>query len=173
MNIFALSKNPVRAARWQCDKHVCKMPTEAAQMLCVCFKENVKTPYKSTHRNHPCSVWARTSSANFDWLVRHGLALCREFTRRYGKEHAAEKVIRWCSKHRDKIKFSTTKQTPFVQTMPDVYKHRSSVKAYRHFYSGDKWLFATWKEPSRPPPWWSHADLNVSCPPQILRSLRK
>ena len=33
MNIFILSNNPVRAAQYQCDKHVPKMCVESAQMM--------------------------------------------------------------------------------------------------------------------------------------------
>ena len=33
MNIFALSENPVKAAKEMLNKHVVKMPTETCQML--------------------------------------------------------------------------------------------------------------------------------------------
>ena len=33
MNIFVLDKDPVKAAQYQCDKHVVKMIVESAQML--------------------------------------------------------------------------------------------------------------------------------------------
>ena len=33
MNIFILSRCPIKAAQWQCDKHVVKMALESAQML--------------------------------------------------------------------------------------------------------------------------------------------
>jgi hypothetical protein len=42
--------------------------------------------------------------------------------------------------------------TPFAQAMPDKYKNDSVVKAYRDYYMGDKWEFATWK--TNVPEWW-------------------
>ena len=33
MNIFVLDKDPKQAAQWHVDKHVVKMPLEAAQLL--------------------------------------------------------------------------------------------------------------------------------------------
>ena len=38
MNIFALSSEPKEAARWHNDKHVVKMITETAQMLCTAHR---------------------------------------------------------------------------------------------------------------------------------------
>ena len=35
MNIFVLDRDPEVAARYHCDKHVCKMILEAGQMLCT------------------------------------------------------------------------------------------------------------------------------------------
>ena len=43
--------------------------------------------------------------------------------------------------------------TPFVKAMPDKYKNDDAVKAYRDYYLGDKWEFATWKA-RREPDWW-------------------
>ena len=46
------------------------------------------TPYatdKGAFRNHPCTIWANETVANARWLIRHGLALCEEYSNRYGK----------------------------------------------------------------------------------------
>jgi hypothetical protein len=69
VNIFVLHKHPRQAARMQCDQHVVKMTLESAQMLSTVINElGGEGPYKSTHVNHPCSVWARQSLGNFLWL---------------------------------------------------------------------------------------------------------
>ena len=127
MNIFVLSENPIKAARLQHDKHILKMVLETAQMLCSAFEN---APYKKTYINHPCTVWARTSRNNFDWLVLHGLALATEYTYRYNKTHASEKVISWCYKNADLIKFPKKKQdlrmdlpTIGLQTIMDCKKY--------------------------------------------------
>ena len=75
MNIFVLDKNPIRAAKMACDKHVVKMILESAQMLCSVQPEGT-APYKRSFYNHPCTKWVRESDANYDWLIEHGLALC-------------------------------------------------------------------------------------------------
>ena len=76
MNIFILSGDPTEAAVAQINKHCVKMPLETAQMLCAAYPDDV-APYKKTHYNHPCTVWARTCIENFNWLVEHGIALCQ------------------------------------------------------------------------------------------------
>ena len=40
--------------------------------------------------------------------------------------------------------------TPFPQAMPDEYKDKDIVKAYRKFYLGEKANFATWKNRTMP-----------------------
>ena len=79
MNIFYVELEPDAAARSLCDKHVVKMPLESAQMLCAPF---ATAPYKRVHYNHPCTVWARESKANYEWLLDHAFALLQEYTNR-------------------------------------------------------------------------------------------
>lgn len=100
MNIFFLHIKPKKCARMHVDKHVVKMPLETCQMLCTVWHvldpEHIfYTPrYKSTHVNHPCTIWARRTQDNYRWLCRLGLELCKEYTYRYGKVHACESYIR-------------------------------------------------------------------------------
>ena len=79
VNIFVLDEDPIQAAFQQCNKHVVKMVTETAQLLCSVYPKGV-APYKRTHYNHPCAVWARTSLENYLWLLEHGEALGLEYT---------------------------------------------------------------------------------------------
>ena len=57
MNIFFLHKDPSRAAKAQCDKHVVKMILETAQMLSTGahkFKYvNAPGIYKPAYEKHP------------------------------------------------------------------------------------------------------------------------
>ena len=151
MNIFVLHHNPIVAAQMQCDKHVVKMILETAQMLCtVAHAEGFPAPYRATHKNHPCTLWVGKSKQNWDWLIDHGLGLCKEYTRRYGKIHQSQKHIEWCSQL--PIPLPSIGLTSFAQAMPDKYKNRCAVKAYRAYYHGEKASFATWKTSS--PSWW-------------------
>lgn len=102
MNIFYVNRNPIWAARELPDKHTVKMPLETAQMLCTAISvnnPNIPTRYKPTHHKHPCTRWVSKSQWHFRWLCEHGLELCAEYTRRYGKIHKCEEVIRECQLH--------------------------------------------------------------------------
>ncbi len=152
MNIFILSENPIEAAQMQCDRHIVKMTLETAQILCALHEPGV-APYKQTHFNHPCTVWARASLANYQWLCEHGIALADEYTFRYQKEHKSKNVILWCQKNTNLIDFPQKEQTPFALTMPDIFKKKSAVESYRAFYVSEKSRFAKWQK-GRPPPAW-------------------
>ena len=144
MNIFILDADPVKAAEQQCDKHVVKMCLETAQLLCTALHvHGTESQYKPTHKNHPCTKWASESRANYLWLCAHGLALCSEYTARYKKQHKCQSVIVRAKELSGNIPQGPL--TPFVQAMPDEYRHPDTIKAYRNYYTGEKLRFATWK----------------------------
>jgi hypothetical protein len=153
MNIFVLDKNIAKCAKYHCDKHVVKMVLEYAQILCtVCNQHGIKTPYKSTHVKHPCVKWTGESIANWLWLKKLAKFLNAEYKYRYQHEHnhAAYKVIQ-------KLKnppLPNIGLTEFVQAMPEQYKVKhDAIEAYRNFYIGMKWPFATWTR-RRMPKWY-------------------
>ena len=95
MNIFFFTKNQKLNARLLDDKRLVKMVLETTQLLSNGLHlNNQKSPYKSTHLKHPCSIWSAKSKANWQWLKKYGLELAKEYTRRYGKIHKCEKIIR-------------------------------------------------------------------------------
>lgn len=49
--------------------------------------------YKAVHMGHPCTVWTMESAANYAWHYRHFVALCEEYTYRYGKVHKTETLL--------------------------------------------------------------------------------
>jgi len=157
MNIFVIGDNadPVLSAQNQLDKHIVKMPLETAQLLCSVYEPGT-APYRRTHYNHPCARWVRASSANFDWLVCHGRALCEEYTYRYGKVHASRSVIEWCDDNKHLLTFSDDRMTGMYQAMPEEYRNSDVVVAYRAYYLGAKREIATWKV-RNPPGWWQIA----------------
>ena len=146
MNIFVLDSNPVTAAIQQLDKHVVKMPLESAQMLCsALIAHGVEdTPYRKAHPKHPCTLWAAQTRTNFLWLVKHGISLSEEYTRRYGERHKSQDVIEWCATQADAI--PAGELTTFAQAMPEQYKNPDAVTAYRQYYMGEKRNIATWKQ---------------------------
>lgn len=177
MNIFVLSADPKEAAEFHCDKHVVKMILETGQMLCAAHwlswqrelkPENLKPakmkawleqhvpaagqpPWKMTHVNHPCTQWAHTSDENYSWLLSLGVALCQEYTLRYGKRHKSETVLKWLSDNRP-ISFPSSGMTPFAVAMPeDCRISADPVECYRQYYRVHKRRMAKWK--TQPPSW--------------------
>ena len=149
MNIFAVDKDPKISAQQLCDKHVVKMILESAQMLCSAYP-NGDAPYKRAFYNHPCTIWARESQENYEWLLTHAYAMCQEYTRRYGKVHKSIDAIEWGGKNYIKLQLPQKGLTEFAQAMPEQYKNKCSVTAYRSYYNGEKAGFATWKKRETP-----------------------
>lgn len=152
MNIFVLDTDPRKAAQSACDKHIVKMPLETTQMLCtVSWRYGKEAPYRAAFRKHPCTLWAGRTQQNWLWLVEHGLSLCDEYSRRYGREHTCKPIIRWAKEHGGHALWGDL--TPFAQAMPVEYQRPDPVAAYRAYYIGAKSRFATWKAPARKPDW--------------------
>ena len=147
MNIFILDKDVKKCAQYHCDKHVVKMILETAQLLCgvhhMTDQVTDQVPYKLSHKNHPCAIWARESYTNYLYLCELGLALCDEYTHRYGKRHKSMEVIMWCISNRPNIPDKGL--TEFAKAMPEEYKVKSAVESYRNYYRGAKSGFASWK----------------------------
>jgi hypothetical protein len=149
VNIFILDHDVKRCAQAHNDKHVVKMILETAQLLStVHWQTGGQAPYKQTHVNHPCSVWARESLANYMWLCELGLELCKEYTHRYGKVHKSEEIIRYLTEYLPPL--SNKGMTPFAQAMPNECKANDAVTAYRKYYIQEKGGMAKWSKRERP-----------------------
>ena len=112
--------------------------------------------YKTTHVNSPCAVWVRASTGNYRWLYRLTVALCAEYTHRYGKVHKAQRdgLVTLLERYPEAL--PKKGQTPLYLAMPDEYKHPvSDVKSYRNLYAGGKAHLLTWTD--RPMPYFLEA----------------
>ena len=150
MNIFILDTEHTKSALYYVDKHVVKMPLETAQMLCTAIANNgIQTPYKPTHKNHPCTLWLNESLDNFYWLCDLGIAICKEYTFRYNKIHKCEAVIEWCRKNPPTTSaLGLTKQ---ALAMPDSCKiSEDVVLCYRNYYIKEKGHLHSWKNRQKP-----------------------
>ena len=157
MNVFYVDSDPVVAAEMMCDKHVVKMILESAQILSTAHRvldgderADIDGLYKAAHKNHPSTVWARENSSNYEWLWQHMDALMKEYTKRYKKHHATERLLHHLWRLPRNIGHSDFSPPP--QCMPDEYKCNPNsassddcVSAYREYYLGDKMYMATWK----------------------------
>jgi len=169
MNIFVTNPDPSVSAQCLPDKHVVKMPLETCQMLSiVCSEEwghnygkiyrNDGQPYqtkKGAFRNHPCTIWANDTLENAWWLLTHGLALCAEYTHRYGKIHSCQRPLQETTHLLPSADY--TKHTPFVFAGPDEYKHDKSIDiftAYKYYIASKPWVSSNYlRDPSRKPIW--------------------
>ncbi len=155
MNIFALDRDPGRAARALGDRHVVKMTLETAQILCAVARlHGHSAPYRATHANPPCVLWAAERHANFRWLVLHGLALAEEYERRYGRKHRSGRVIRSLARRNVGPPADGKRRSPFALVMPETYRGRDRVAAYRSYYREEKAGIVSYRAPARAPRWW-------------------
>lgn len=152
MNIFYLSENPRRAAKYHCDQHVSAMPKESAQMICTNLRlVGVNdVPYKSTHANHPCTIWVRDSRENYEFMCEFIYQQSKEYTRRYHRKHLSYQLVEPFLKSHYAKKFPVGGFSTPPQCMPEQYRKETTVRGYREFYNRDKSRFARWNHSDTP-----------------------
>lgn len=168
MNIFVIDDHPVTAAQQLPDKLVIKLIIENTQMLSVWAKQKLNkriikpdgSLYGCTaYSKHPCTLWVCNNNSNAAWLIINSLAMCAEYTNRYGKTHATEQAIDQLSNifKEDVGSLDCYKDhTEFVICAPDVYKGYDPITAYRLYLNTEKG-YAVWnKKPERKPSWWNN-----------------
>jgi hypothetical protein len=149
MNVFYLDENPTLAAQALHDKHVVKMTLETAQIMSTVYvRYRLAAPYSETHQSHPSVLWAGNSHAHYLWLVAHGLSLAKEYTHRYGKVHACEKVIRQLSLPPVDLTEQEWQDPP--QCMPEEFRASSTLQAYRNYYLSRKIQQSRWTRRDAP-----------------------
>jgi hypothetical protein len=154
MNIFYINENPTIAAQQLADDHIRKMQIESAQMCSTAHWETgTQAPYKRAHVNHPSTKWVRQSIQHYDWLIQHGLEICNEFTKRYGKHHKTQDVLEWLQINKPNIPDNGFIVPP--QCMPDEFRGPDTLEAYKKFYILDKVKIKKldWKKLNNKPEW--------------------
>ncbi len=168
MNIFILSLDPKEIAEYMMDKHISKIILEAVQMLCSCMRllepnnEKIKNKvYKMAHKNHPVTIWCRTSQANFIWTLNLIECMHNEWKYRYNhpieKEHKSYEMAKYIKANIPSIdKFPEIGLTKFALAMPIEYKCDDPVKSYRDYYmSPEKQKIASWNKKRQKPIWYN------------------
>ena len=156
MNIFRLHDDPELCAQYHTDKHVVKMIMEHCQLMSTAHHVlgsplDLDTIYRRTHENHPSAKWVRESSANYEWLHKLNVALCREYTYRYGKIHSVDHT--GLMKRLRKLPLGISKAGPTKQllAMPETYHVSNPVVAYRNYYVNEKSHLFDWRGRDMPP----------------------
>jgi hypothetical protein len=156
MNLFFLSMDPFEAAQMQCNKHVVKMIVETAQMMSTAHRildgdENGRFSddresmiYRITHKNHPSTVWVRTSVENYNWTADHLQGLLQEYTYRYERKHKTADLMYLLGS--PPLNLKAWDWTPPPSCMPDECKIGSLVENYRHYYRTEKKHMHAWKK---------------------------
>ena len=97
---------------------------------------------------------------NWRWLIRHGLALCEEYSHRYGKIHTCLRTLAYANSifpYADPTGRSGRDTTPFARAMPDEFKHDTSIDtftAYKMYIASKPWVASNYlRDPSRKPDW--------------------
>jgi len=174
MNIFYLHNDVNKCAELHNDKHVVKMILEYAQLLStahrvldgtqsvVVSKTNRKQTryvlsdereyalYRSTHANHPSAIWVRQSYENYEWLYQLFVAVLKEYTYRYGRTHATERLVGQLYTPPTNIPKGVGFTEP-PPAMPEEYRVKNnSIQSYINYYVGAKKHLANWKKRTIP-----------------------
>jgi len=158
MNIFFLDKTPELSAQYLCDKHVPKMLLESAQMLSTAVQRhvgNIEELYKSAYPKHPMTIWVGDNYFNFKWAFKNAVAIHDEYKLRFNKIHKSYRIIEDILHNNYAEKIEGGSITPPPQCMPDEYKDKDYVTAYRKYYIGEKEPFAKWIKGRPAPEWWT------------------
>lgn len=191
MNIFYLDHDVHKCAEMHNDKHVVKMVIEYAQLMSTAHRlldgkeyydltangrkikrwllpdELEDTLMKASHVSHPSNIWTRQNDSNYTWLYQMWIALCKEYTHRYGKIHSVETRLAYALLRlpNNISKGAFTEPTP---AMPDDCKilkeihidryQLDSLLSYRNYYIKNKTHLAKWKNRSVPQ-WYAEGTL--------------
>jgi hypothetical protein len=167
MNLFILSLVPQEIAMYMMDKHICKILLEAVQVLCTVKRiidledDDDNILYKLTHKNHPITLWCKTSRENFIWTLDLVEELHKEWKFRYNhsdtRKHKSFVVAEYLrNRTPDECKFKEKGLTQFAFVMPEQYKTDDIVESYRNYYmSEDKKKIATWNKTREKPDWYA------------------
>ncbi len=154
MNIFLLDKDVNKCAQYHVDKHVVKMILELGQLMCTALNDKAShqvTPYKTTHLNHPCSIWVRESLDNFMFTHELMIALNEEYKFRYAKDSHTTVVKLAGIEKMAKDLYKSHGATPFKLAMDDIYKISTDpVECYREYYRKGKVHLHKWSKRDRP-----------------------
>lgn len=183
-----MDKNPETCAEYHVDRHVVKMILESCQLLSTAHRVIDGTQhvglsktgrkqtryvlpdqregilYSATHINHPSAIWCRKNTQNYLWLYWLLVALCKEYSYRYGKVHKCQSSGLVEALHKLPKNLQDNEFTEPTPAMPDHCRvPGDSIQSYRNYYLMEKSRMWSWKGKinSRKMPVW----LEQACEP--------
>lgn len=192
MNIFYLDPDPKICAEMHLDKHVVKMIIEYAQLMSTAHRvldgeeytdltangrrikrwrlddEREDQLMKASHINHPSGIWCRDNQKNYIWLYSMWYELLKEYTYRYGKQHACARLVETLAEWpmniaRGEFYPPTPAMPPEVKILsanPIAGRKYDVLKSYHNYYIQNKAHFAKWTK--REIPMWFKQGINIS-----------
>jgi hypothetical protein len=135
------------------------MAIEAIQMLSTAHhllgsRLDPSFIYKPAYQNHPCTVWTRATSGNYDWLCSYAEQLLIEYEFRFLKGHASWEPLYYlqtCLPTRiEKSDFFTPViVTPGISSSeireqnPFITNDALAIECYRKYYVQKMTMFGT------------------------------
>lgn len=159
MNIFYLDDVPYMSAAYHVDKHVVKMPIEAMQIVSTalvpspyyCELYRSTRMYRPTHLHHPLIVWADKNGPRIAAVLQYGIAVAKEYTVRYGREHATRPLMETLL---EKLAVFTDTKPSYEDMplcMPDEFTVGTDrVLSYRNYYNLGKIHLHKWTKRDKP-----------------------
>lgn len=157
MNIFHTDINPIVSAQNLDDTRVNKMIIESASLLAnaIAFhgggakdlpvSKMSGQPFKTkAWQNHPSCIWVKKSRENYNWLLKHTIALIDEIKYRKNTEHSMAQNIDILIKGSSLIPEGNITDfancTPYKQinNSIDAYK-MTMIYKWEHDYKQPKW----------------------------------
>lgn len=147
MNIFVTSPDPAQCASDLPDILLRKMIVETAQILCTAHRvldgnewADYHSLYKETHKNHPCSLWARESNNNYNWLYFLFSFYLDEYWFRFQKQHKCFKLLElYIPPTNAPVRYFTSHPL----CMPDEYKLDNVYESYQNYLLHKRLNWAT------------------------------
>ena len=155
MNYPVPTPIPRKNAEFLDNARLNKFITEFQQMIAVAMGHHGATdqemlvrkngnPFKTSgHKNHPCTIWARTNRSNFIHMCRSTLEFLNEHYRRGGRGHEnARSNIKRAMAFANKLPAGP--RTPFPncaahESLGINYKHMLDVHMAYKLYINDRW----------------------------------
>lgn len=176
MQIFYLSRDPVKAARMMCDEHMRKSIMELLQILSTVWAIHSPVVYANMVYmgllykpwpviSHPCVRWTMQSAENYTYVLQLAQACLDEYhaarvaSGKGDRVHACDAIVQKLNEMgTPELPSGFVPMTPDFQAIPDEFKDEDGVVAYRRLYNEFKIKTMTmrWRNGRQPPAWFQH-----------------